>query len=102
MKVHCPWLAGVRLRSMWQVLHCSTSHDAPEDILAVLQLRNPILEKLSLPLGCSRLRSNRLHLCICQTTHEDGREDLFKPPYYMVLDDLGCDVCDECLLRDLV
>ena len=69
--------------------------------MALLQLPDPILQKISLSLSRRRLGGNKLGLGIREIIYEDGRENLFKAADYMPLNYLRRNVCDECLLEDL-
>jgi hypothetical protein len=78
-----------------------SSHDTPENLLSRLQLRDLILQTLSLVDRSHRLRRNRLSLRIGQTTDHHGRENLLQAADDVAFDNLGGDVRDECLLRNL-
>jgi hypothetical protein len=66
--------------------------------MPILQLLDTVLQELSLALGRQRLRGNGFNFRVRHGIYDDGREDLLEPAHDMSLDDLSCDVCDECLL----
>ena len=83
------------------MLHRGTTHDVSEDFSSFLELRNAIIQAMSLELGVRRLRGNRLHLGIFQAANGDRVENRVQPTDHMAFDDLCGDVGDERLLRDL-
>ena len=83
------------------MLHRGTTHDASEDCLSILELRNAIFKELSVTLDLRRLRGNRLHLGIPQAANGDRIENLVQAADHVAFDDLCGDVGDERLLRHL-
>lgn len=69
--------------------------------MALLQLPDPIFQKISLSLSRRGLGGNKLGLRIREIIYEDGRENLFKAANYMPFNYLRRNVRDECLLEDL-
>jgi hypothetical protein len=69
--------------------------------MTVLQLINPLLEELSLPLRARRLSSNSLNLHIRHGIDDNRREDILEAADNMAFDDLSGDVGYEGLLGNL-
>lgn len=79
----------------------TASHNTSENLIPILQLLDTILEELSLALGRQGLRSNGFHFRIQHSIYDDRWEDLLEPAHDMSLDNLSCDICDECPLWNL-
>ena len=96
-----PRSTGVMQHGDKVALRRSTTHDAAEDALSALQLRNTILQELSVALRARWLRSNRLYFRIRQAADSDRAKYLLKATDHVAFDDLGGDVGDESFLGDL-
>jgi len=70
--------------------------------MTILQLLGAILQKLTLPLRRRWFGGDSLDLSIRHSIDHNRREDLFQASDNVTLNDLGGDICNEGLLRDLV
>lgn len=69
--------------------------------MPISQLFNPVFQKLSLPLRTQGFSSNSLNFNIRHRIDDNRREDILQAADDVAFDDLGSDIGDESLLRDL-
>jgi hypothetical protein len=79
----------------------TTPHNRPKDLMPILQLINPLLKELPLPLRARRLSSNSLNLHIRHGINDNRREDILEAANNVAFNDLSGDVGYEGLLGNL-